>query len=132
MKCQYCNEKITKKKDGRLKDTCRKCYNQIYYFKNWEKLTEIYRKRKISKKDYSYYKEYFKRNPDKKRLLHIRQQTYHKYGKAKICVMCGSKEKVEHHHFIPYDVDNFIDLCINCHRKNYHRKSKFKSKIEGK
>lgn len=134
MKCECCNKKVTKEKDGRLKDICRKCYNKIYYFKNWEKLMKGYKKRGTSKKDYSYYKNYLKRNPDKKQLLHIIQQTYHKYGKAKICQRCGAIDEVQHHHFSPYDIDNFIDLCIHCHKKYCHRKAipqELKARIEG-
>ncbi len=133
MTCQYCNKELTEK-DGRKKTSCRSCYNKIYYFKNWEKLMKKYKKRGTTKKDYSYYKDYLERNPDKKQLLHIRQQTYHKYGKAKSCSKCGEMEKVQHHHFTPYDVDNFIDLCINCHKKNYHRKEipkELKKRISG-
>ncbi len=122
-KCKICEIKLEFGK-GKFKNYCKKCYNQIYYFKNWEKLIEKSKKLGTLKKDYSYYRGYFKRNPDKKRLLHIRQQTFHKYEKARVCSICKATNNIEHHHFIPYDVDNFIDLCINCHRKTYHRKSK--------
>ena len=135
MKCQYCKEELTKEKDGRMKTSCRSCYNKVYYFKSWERLMEKYRKRGTKKKDYSYYKDYLKRNPDKKQLLHIRQQTYHKYGRAMVCDMCDSKEKVEHHHFIPYDVNKFIDLCVICHKRYFHRKEipkELKARITGK
>ena len=47
----------------------------------------------------------------------IRSSTWAKHGPAKICSSCNSKIKVEHHHPEPYNIDNFLDLCKNCHTK---------------
>jgi len=121
-KCKICSVELTTFGHNKLKDCCRRCYNDIYYIKNWERLIEEKRKIGTRKRSFSYYKNYLKNNPDQKRLLGIRQQTYHKYGKAKECVFCKSKNKVQHHHFVPYEVDNFIDICSLCHKKYFHRK----------
>jgi hypothetical protein len=54
----------------------------------------------------------------------IRNRTYNKYGPATVCMRCGSCDRVSHHHTtIPYDEDEFIDLCIDCHTEE-HRKLK--------
>ena len=119
-KCKFCNAQISFG-GGLLKDVCRKCYNLDYYLKNQEKLI----KSSIKRHKYTgnkYYQEYLKNNPEEKNRLSIRQMTYHKYGKAKICLICKSEKRVQHHHFEPYSVDNFIDLCSNCHKRNFHRK----------
>ena len=52
----------------------------------------------------------------------IRRLTWNKYGSAEICSLCDSKLNVEHHHFTPYHVDNFIDVCMKCHRSIIHNK----------
>lgn len=47
----------------------------------------------------------------------IRTKTRQKYGKALVCSICESINKVEHHHNTePYEVDEFIDLCYECHK----------------
>lgn len=76
-----------------------------------------------------YDREWRKRNPEKKKIYKIKTRakicrnlsiggmTWKKYGSAEVCEMCGSRENVQHHHFIPYHVDNFIDVCRVCHLK---------------
>jgi hypothetical protein len=63
-----------------------------------------------------YFKEYNLDEENKIKAL-VRSLTWNKYGSAKICSLCNSKKKVEHHHLKPYNVDNFIDLCKKCHEE---------------
>ena len=78
----------------------------------------INNKEKINKRT----KEYLLNNEDKRIEALVRRLTWNKYGSARICSLCNSKEKVQHHHSKPYNVDNFIDLCSKCH-KEVHSKN---------
>jgi len=124
-RCKICNKRLPPKGKGVLKNVCRKCYDKKYqaeyYLKNWDKIVEKSKKQK-RKQSYEYHKNYLNNNLERKKRLYISQQTHHKYGKAKVCLICGSQNKVQHHHFIPYNVNNFIDLCATCHKKYFHRK----------
>lgn len=118
----YCSEKCMDKswkrnnKDKKLK------IRRTYYYKNREKALEAVKKWKNIHKDYhkNYDKVYLSDEENKIKAI-IRIATLKKYGKAEVCSICNSKIKAEHHHFRPYKVDNFVDLCKECHFKLYHR-----------
>jgi|SRR3989304_3957589 len=78
---------------------------------------KIYReKRKTENREH--YLTLKRAEKERNRLKYIvRDQTRHKYGKAKVCSRCGSRDKVEHHHSEPYHEDHFVDLCLKCHKE---------------
>jgi len=95
------------------KDKIKEDYRIRHYIKN--------KKYKQTKKDY-YNKNKVQLCEDQKNryLLNkknhlVRCATNKKYGKAKECIICHSKNKVAHHHTEPYHVDCFVDLCRTCH-----------------
>lgn len=96
-------ERVSRKKYRKNKPEKVKESQKKYEKKNWEKIKV--RLREYQKRDYVRAKAY------------IRYMTNYYYGKAEICLFCGSREKVEHHHSEPYDVHVFIDLCNKCHDK---------------
>ena len=120
--CEKCKKDFQRKNNNDLKNICWRCYQKKRYIKDRERILEKRMRNGSKSKSWEKTKEYLDRNPRRKKELLISQKTYHKYGKAKICVKCDSKIRVEHHHFRPYSVDNFIDLCSGCHGK-LHRKS---------
>jgi 5-methylcytosine-specific restriction endonuclease McrA len=76
-----------------------------------------------------------KKNPEKYRILKMKQREHEKKNKAKSnarkndyrkkkdkCQLCGSKEKLEFHH-IDYLKHLGITVCFICHRKEIHNKS---------
>ncbi len=100
------------KREARLKS--RKRYRK----NNKEKVSNQFKNWRLKNKEYlsKYFKNY-NLNEQNNILGLIRRSTWNKYGSAKICSICGSIIKVEHHHLLPYSVDNFIDLCKICHKK---------------
>lgn len=89
-----------------------------YYKKNLEK------ERARSGKNYYKNKDRINKKIDDKRKVRgsrarhnylIRMQT-NEIPKKKICDICGSTEKITHHHFTePYKKFYFIDVCKECH-----------------
>ena len=90
-------------------------------------------------------REYYYKNKDKinKRITEKRRNDSEARHKSKVrvqtslipykrcCEICGSEEKLFHHHFTnPYDKDFFIDLCKECHLKvdRYDKLTQYKIK----
>ena len=79
-----------------------------------EKFALLDKKRRPRRREYfrNYYHEKIKNNDIEYFKMKIRGMTNYKYGTAKKCFICGSKFRVEHHHYTePYEIDKFIDLC---------------------
>jgi len=79
-----------------------------------QKFAELDRRRRSKRRSYfnNYYHEKIKTNPLEMEKSRIRLATRYKYGKAKECNICGSKDRVTHHHYTePYEIDKFIDVC---------------------
>jgi hypothetical protein len=122
----YCSKKCISKsweknnKDKRNIMRKRKYYlnpkKTLEYAKNWRNKNSD----KLKIYQQTYQQTYYLDN-EKKLMALVRRLTWNKYGSAKICSLCNSKIKVEHHHFKPYNVDNFMDLCKKCHHELYHR-----------
>lgn len=56
---------------------------------------------------------------ENKEIADLRNKTRYYFNdlkKRSVCQICGSKVKLEFHHFKPYKYDNFIIVCQNCHR----------------
>jgi len=53
----------------------------------------------------------------------IRAATLYKYGKVTgNCVLCQKIGVHRHHNTIPYHVDKFVVLCVDCHYKIHRRR----------
>lgn len=77
-------------------------------YKNW---------RNKNKEKINDYLKIYQSDPDEKWKKIVRLNTLKKYGKAENCFFCNSKDRVEHHHLKPYNMDVFVDLCKNCHEQ---------------
>lgn len=96
-----------------------------FYKNNKEKVLERNRKykqrtKKENRKHYLRLKAQ-ERERNREKYL-IRSKTKNKYGKAEICFKCNSTKKVEHHHYEPYHIDNFVNLCLKCHKELHTQK----------
>jgi hypothetical protein len=96
-----------------------------------EKFAALDKRRRPKRREYfkEYYHRKLKENKEAMEKELIRNKTRQKYGTAQFCIICGSKEKVTHHHYTePYEVDKFLDLCEYHHiLLDYERRYKSKS-----
>jgi len=120
-KCKICGKKFKRKSKNDLKNICWSCYKRLEYIKKRDLFLDRCKNRK-QKRTYKEIKESRKKS-NRDNNWKISVATFHKYGKAKKCQICNSEEDVQHHHFKPYHIDNFIDVCKKCHGR-LHRKTK--------
>ena len=119
----YCSKKCGLKAWEIKNKSKRKEIQKRRYYKNPRKALKYTQDWKAKNKEY--YKNYnniYYSNIENKTMALIRRLTWNKYGSAKICSICNSTNKAEHHHFKPYNIDNFIDLCKKCHIELFHKK----------
>ena len=73
------------------------------YYKNKGKVNQRIAKKRVN-------------NPKSREKYIVQQKTYSKYDYKPCCEMCGSKVRIQHHHYTESpNEDCFIDVCNNCH-----------------
>jgi hypothetical protein len=118
----FCSDKCNNKNWNKNNPNKKLSIRKRYYYKNPKKSYKFSQNWKKNNKSRSnaYYRNYNLKE-ENKLMKKIRTLTLQKYGPAKKCKLCNSNINVEHHHFVPYNIDHFIDLCKKCH-KELHKK----------
>lgn len=130
--CKVCKEEISK---GRAEGSgmCRKCWRRDHTKKNKDKIRKQHtirylkdREKNIkqsddwrkSNLDYVAKKrrEYYQKKKEEEQISAKTRHYFSHLKKDAVCQICGSKKKLEFHHFRPYKYDKFIIVCFNCHR----------------
>ena len=132
---KYCSKSCVSKKPGKsfkLKMICSVCSNE-FTVKRYRKYSALYcsvecrRKRMPSKENHPRWKGGINRTWESKVLIKKLIKMRNK------CELCGSIEKLQGHHIVPYSVDeslrscenNIQILCIKCHANKHPDIEKF-------
>lgn len=100
------------------KDYCHACYKKILYYQKREKGIKL--SHPVKPRTYQQQKEYLSKHPETVIKNNVRALTKYRHGRATICTICGSTERVQHHHLVPYNANNFINVCHKCHMRTFH------------